>query len=167
MTDEEFSMAYKEGYQLTVVFLCSKGVPKKEAFDFAQDGWFRGWRKISLLKEPKMLLTWINRISMNLYLKHLTRRTDAIYYAFEDLDHEAMSVEDNGKDIERKIDLTRILRKCSKYHRYLIIMQLYGWMPKEMAEKANIDSTALRIRTWRARKAAQDVKRKIEAGEYR
>lgn len=167
MTDEEFSMAYTRGYQRTVGFLRSRGVPEKEAFDFAQDGWFRGWRKLSLLKEPKMLFTWINRISLNLYLKHLSRRSDALHHAFEVLNHQAMIVEDNGTDIERKIDLARILQKCSKYHRYLIVMQLYGWTPREMSRINNVDVSTLKIRQWRARNTARKVRIKIESGELK
>src|SRR5690349_19614029 len=73
MTREEYGDIYQSAHIRTVRFLMSKGASSTIAADVAQSAWLRGWERLSQLRDPRMLLTWINTIALNEYRRQMAR----------------------------------------------------------------------------------------------
>jgi len=74
MTRTEYATAYRKGYTSTVRFLLYTGVPSDQADEIAQAGWTRGWDRRDQLDDPSRIVSWINRISLNLFRNRLRRQ---------------------------------------------------------------------------------------------
>ena len=67
MTREEYGVVYQTGCERTIRFLLSRGVSPGIAPDVAQSAWLRGWERLAQLRDPTMIVTWINSIALNKY----------------------------------------------------------------------------------------------------
>jgi len=153
MTGEEFGNIYQMGHKRTVRFLLSKGASSAAAADIAQSAWLRGWERLSQLRDPKMLLTWINTIALNEFRRHLTREAafnrarSMVQWTVPAMSHAHLAA----------IDVSRILAACSQSDRQLLQAQMHGLTPRELACRHGISETAVRIRFLRARRYARAV----------
>ena len=64
MTREQYGQAYQKGFNLTVRFLVSRGFAYDSAQETAQAAWVKGWERLSQLRDPSMVLTWMNSIAL-------------------------------------------------------------------------------------------------------
>jgi len=152
MTREGYGQAYRRGFNLTVRFLISRGVPRDMARDIAQAAWAKGWERLSQLRNESMVITWVNAIAMNVHRSVL--RSEPAYQALPELYTRA--------EINlASIDLARILKFCCPRDRALLELQMQGETAEEIARKQGVTETAIRIRLLRARRAARSrVERK-------
>lgn len=146
MTREAYGDAYKKGYDMTMRFLISRGVPRELARDVAQSAWVRGWERLSQLRNESMVTTWVNAIAMNVHRSIL--RSEKTCQALPDLQ--------SGVEMNlAAIDLKRILKFCTPRDRALLELQMQGETAMEIARRQGVTETAVRIRMLRARRAAR------------
>lgn len=146
MTREAYGQAYQRGFELTLRFLISRGVPREMARDVAQAAWAKGWERLDQLRNESMVTTWVNAIAMNVHRSVL--RSEKAYHTMPEF---YTRVELNLA----AIDLNTILRFCAPRDRALLELQMQGDTAEEIARKQGVSETAIRIRLLRARRAAR------------
>jgi DNA-directed RNA polymerase specialized sigma24 family protein len=147
MTREEYGKAYERGFNVTVRFLLSRGVrPSDRAEDAAQTAWIKGWEKLGQLRNPRLLMTWVNTIALNVYRTLLRREP-----AFRTLPE----LRTKGGINLAAMDVGRILKICRTSDRALLEKQISGLTVEEIAREFGVTETAVRIRFVRARRAAR------------
>jgi RNA polymerase sigma factor (sigma-70 family) len=145
MTREEYGAAYQKGYGLTVRFLVSRGLAYDTAQETAQAAWARGWERLAQLRDPKMVLTWMNSIALNIHRSFLRR---------EPLVHALPEIPTPPKINLAAIDAKRILQCCKKNDRIVLEGHyLEGFKVQEIASEHGWTETAVRIRLLRARRS--------------
>ncbi|HEY3741524.1 MAG TPA: sigma-70 family RNA polymerase sigma factor [Bryobacteraceae bacterium] len=154
ITRFEYGGAYQNGFSLTIKFLVAKGVPGDAAEEVAQAAWTRGWERVSQLRKPEQLRTWVNSIALNLYrraLRHDRRMEPLLDMA-------------GGRKMDlAAIDLATVLNACGPSDRLLLIHQLNGFTTKEMARRIGASEGAVRVRLTRARRTARSIGRAMVA----
>jgi DNA-directed RNA polymerase specialized sigma24 family protein len=151
MTRDEYGEAYEQGYELTVRFLLSHGARTGDrAAEAAQTAWTRGWEKLAQLRDPALVLTWVNAIALNTYRSFFRR--EPLFLTLPEVRSKA------GVDMAA-IEVGRILKSCHPTERKLLEQQLRGMPIEEMAQQYGVTKTAVRIRLHRARRA---VRRRVE-----
>ena len=146
MTSEEYGSAYGKGFIRTVRLLIMRGLSCDSAQETAQAAWVRGWDRLGQLRDPKMIVTWINTIALNMYRTSLRREP-----LFEELPEVLTPPTVNLA----AIDVQRILKFCRKKDRLVLQYRyLEGHEVREIARAHGWSETAVRIRLLRARRAA-------------
>ena len=146
MNREEYGQAYQRGFELTVRLLLSRGVPADRAREVAQAAWVRGWERLEQLRNESLVVTWVNTIALNVYRNYL--RSEPIYQTLPELSTKG------GVDFAA-IDISRILKICRPYDRFLLEQQMCGVTTEEIAREQGVTETAIRIRMLRARRSAR------------
>jgi DNA-directed RNA polymerase specialized sigma24 family protein len=147
MTREEYGDIYQVGKERTIRFLLSRGAAPGLAPDIAQSAWLRGWERLSQLRDPSMIVTWINSIALNQYRRVI--RSESL--------HQELQISTEGRtslDLAA-IDIARILTVCRPPDRLLLEAQMNGVTAKELAREQGLTETAVRIRFLRARRSAR------------
>ena len=152
MTREEFGDLYQMAHNRTIRFLLAKGASATVAADVAQSAWLRGWERLSQLRDPRMILTWINTIALNEYRRQMTREAALNRARSGELQRSIPAKADFNF---AAIDISRILAACSPSDRLLLQAQMSGVTPRELAYQHGITETAVRIRFLRARRSAR------------
>jgi DNA-directed RNA polymerase specialized sigma24 family protein len=147
MTREEYGDIYQTGRDRTIRFLLSRGAAPGLAPDIAQSAWLRGWERLSQLRDPQMIVTWINSIALNQYRRVI--RSERVHQQLQP------AVHGNACLDLAAIDVARILTACRPPDRALLEAQMKGVTAKEMAREQGITETAVRIRFLRARRSAR------------
>src|ERR1700733_14296290 len=133
MTREEYGDIYQTGRDRTIRFLLSRGAAPGLAPDIAQSAWLRGWERLSQLRDPQMIVTWINSIALNQYRRVI--RNERLHQELQ------QSVYGNTCLDLAAIDVARILGACRPPDRLLLEAQMKGVTAKEMAhEKGHSES---------------------------
>jgi RNA polymerase sigma factor (sigma-70 family) len=158
VTREQYGNAYEQGSARTVRFLVSRGVPREHALDITQTAWLRGWERLYQLRNEKLLSTWINSIALNTYRRAVYR--DRLFQRLNE------SVQAETCINETAIDLSLIMSSCRPEERALLEAHLAGLTPEEIAAADGVSQVAIRVRLWRARRAArQEVKRRARVSD--
>ncbi len=147
MTREEYGDIYTTGRERTIRFLLSRGAAPGLAPDIAQSAWLRGWERLSQLRDPLMIVTWINSIALNQYRRVI--RSERLHQELQQSAHGKTSLD------LAAIDVARILGVCRPPDRFLLEAQMKGVTAKEMARDQGLTETAVRIRFLRARRSAR------------
>lgn len=148
MTKEGYGQAYQKGFNLTVRFLLSRGVPRDLADEAAQAAWVKGWERLKQLRNESSVTTWVNTIALNIH-RRLVRR-EAIPPALPKLPGQTVNID------VAAIDAARILDFCRPNDRYLLEQQyVNGVTTEEIAREQGVTETAIRIRLLRARRYAR------------
>lgn len=148
MTREEYGNAYLKDFSMTVRFLVSRGLPYDTATETAQAAWAKGWGKISQLRNPEMLLTWMNSIALNIH-RSFVRHSKEVSVQIPEL--HTFNLEGT-----MRMDVKRILSLCTPSGRKMLRMHyLEGLKISEIAEKTGYTETAIRIKLMRARQLAR------------
>jgi DNA-directed RNA polymerase specialized sigma24 family protein len=147
MTREAFERAYNEGRHYTLRFLLSRGAAQDSAEDIAQTAWLRGWERLSQLRNDELVLVWVNTIALNLYRRSI--RQERRFQNLQD------PIYTPGSMNLAAIDLARILAFFRAPDRLLLEAQIGGSSAKEIAKAQGLSQTAVRIRLFRARRAAR------------
>ncbi len=147
MTREEYGEIYQAARERTIRFLLSRGVAPGLAPDIAQSAWLRGWERLSQLRDPQMIVTWVNSIALNQYRRVI--RNERL--------HQELQQSAQGKTSLNlaAIDVAQILRACRPPERQLLEAQMRGVTAKEIAREQGLTETAVRIRFLRARRSAR------------
>jgi DNA-directed RNA polymerase specialized sigma24 family protein len=150
MTPQDFETAYGLGYPRTVAFLRSRGLERDTAIEVAQGAWVRGWEKLAQLRDQTMLMTWINRIAVNLSIANFrkARRETPLSEI-----HMRRAITNQHTDA---VDLALLLRVCRPCDRTLLEEFVTGASIGEIAAKKNATPTAIRVRLVRARRVVRD-----------
>ena len=159
MTREEYGNVYQAGRERTIRFLLSRGAAPGLAPDIAQSAWLRGWERLSQLRDPQMIVTWVNSIALNQYRRAI--RSDRMHKELQPFAH--------GKTCLNlaAIDVAKIFDVCRPPDRLLLEAQMQGVTAKEIAREQGLTETAVRIRFLRARRSARKAlearRRKLSA----
>ena len=144
MTTEEYGSAYKNGYNRTARFLVTKGMSWDGAQETAQAAWVRGWERRVQLRDPSVVMTWINTIALNMY--HSDHRRQPVLTEMPEV----------PAPTERHLEsneVQRMLRICREKDRF--VLQRYyldGCGAQEIARAQGLTVTAVRLRLLRARR---------------
>lgn len=151
ITRTDYGGAYQTGFQLTVRFLISRGVPPDSAEETAQAAWAKGWEHIANLRTRAHLRTWVNTIALNLYRRVVRneRRTEP----FDPITFANWCI-GGGLNVAA-IDVATVLAMCDGPDRLLLIYQMSGLTTSEMAVQVGVTEGAVRVRLMRARQAAK------------
>ena len=147
MTREEYGEIYQAARERTIRFLLSRGVAPGLAPDIAQSAWLRGWERLSQLRDPQMIVPWVNSVALNQYRRVI--RSERL--------HQELQQTAQGKTSLNlaAIDVAQILRACRPPERQLLEAQMRGVTAKEIAREQGLTETAVRIRFLRARRSAR------------
>jgi RNA polymerase sigma-70 factor (ECF subfamily) len=149
MTDQEYGTAYTKGYKLTMRFLISRGLYYESAEEITQEAWARGWERLTQLRDPQLLFTWVNTIALNIYRSYM-RREPFMQQLDTEVRHRAAASQIN----ESAIDLRRVLPTCNKSYQVVLKRHYIDGCPIwEMAQDYGCTETAIRVRMLRARRA--------------
>jgi len=144
MTREEYGSAYQKGFNLTVRFLVSRGLSYDSAQETAQAAWAKGWERLAQLRDPTMVLTWMNSIALNIHRSYIRR---------EPLLQTLPELSTQPKVNLAAIDVRRILKVCKRNDRMVLQRHyLEGYKVQEIAQQQGWTETAVRIRLLRARR---------------
>jgi DNA-directed RNA polymerase specialized sigma24 family protein len=155
VTRDGFGKAYQKGYDLTVRFLLSRGVPRDSAGEAAQAAWVRGWERLAQLRNDRLVVTWINTIALNVYRSSIRR---------EPANCELLDPPDKTVSINlAAIDVARLLTLCRPSNRRLLEQCMTGTTTAEIASEQGVSETAIRIRVLRARR---DARSSLEGQKY-
>lgn len=149
MDATNFADAYQDSFKRTVRFLQSRGFAPDLAAELAQGAWTKAWERLPQLREDDRLLNWVNTIALN-----LGRRAMREQNAFSRWTAECEPITTLNT---AEIDVKDILNRCPPGDRGLLWKQLQGSSPRELAEQAGVSEAAMRLRTFRARKAARKL----------
>lgn len=145
LTQEEYARAYEKGFNVTVRFLISRGLPFDSAADVAQAAWVKGWEHRHQLRDPSVVATWANTIALNLYRTSL--RSEPKLQGLSD-------IEGRGYVSSAPVDVDRVLAQCKQKDRLLLEGRyLEGYRVRELADLYGWSETAVRIRLLRARRS--------------
>jgi RNA polymerase sigma factor (sigma-70 family) len=146
MTRDEYGAAYQEGYRSTVRFLVSRGSTWDDAEETAQAAWTRGWERLGQLRDPQMVLTWMNSIALNI---------DRSFFRRKPLLHTLPEIPTTPKINFAAIDVERILQ-CSRKRDRFVLQRHYleGFTTQEIASERDWSKAAVRSRLLRARRSA-------------
>lgn len=147
MTRDGFGQAYQKGFDLTVRFLLSRGLPRDTASEVAQAAWVRGWERRSQLRNDSFVVTWVNTIALNVYRTFL--RSESFNRELPEQQGVAVAID------LAAIDVGRVLSSCGPRDRILLEQYMSGFTMAEIARQQNATETAIRIRLLRARRAAR------------
>jgi DNA-directed RNA polymerase specialized sigma24 family protein len=154
MTREGYGQAYQKGFDLTVRFLLSRGLPRDTASEVAQAAWVRGWERHGQLRNDDFVVTWVNTIALNVYRSLL--RSEKLLSSEKLMNQKVQKVPDAVVAINlAAIDVGRMLNSCCVRDRTLLQQYMDGFTMAEIARKHNSTETAIRIRLLRARRAAR------------
>jgi DNA-directed RNA polymerase specialized sigma24 family protein len=155
MTRDEFGIAYERMRDRTIRFLLSRGVPRDVAPDIAQSAWMRGWQQLADLRDVATLGTWINSIALNLYRKVVGRERRMVCGC--SWENEVSAGGSGAANLEAAIDVSRVLRGCTQESRKLLVAQLFGTTPEELASEQGVLRVTMRVRLLRARREARTL----------
>jgi DNA-directed RNA polymerase specialized sigma24 family protein len=156
MTRDAFGSLYQQGFNQTVRFLISRGIPADNAAEAAQAGWATGWELRESLRNESYLRTWINRIALNFHRQKLRREARLCPLGPD------IPCEFAGNRYAAIIETHRILSGCTPPDRALLMRWMLGATLAEIAGDLGISSTAARIRFLRARRSARS---RLEKGD--
>jgi DNA-directed RNA polymerase specialized sigma24 family protein len=146
VTQDDYGQAYQRGFDLTLRFLRSRGVPPERASEVTQAAWAKGWERREQLRNDDTVVTWVNAIALNVHRRAL--RSEPAWQALPEL-----------RTMPRvnlaAIDMARILRICCPGDRALLRQQMNGLTPRDMAQLRGVPESAIRVRLLRARRAAR------------
>ena len=156
MTRDQFAKAYQEGFTSTIKFLVSTGVPPDAAEEVAQAAWVRGWERRTQLRRPSKIVSWINRISLNMFRNWLRRQrpTDTLG-----------DVPTPARPNAVVIDIRNGMRKCKPADQKLLrSYYLDGYTSNEMARLLGCSPEAVRVRVLRAKRHLRGELEALRAG---
>jgi RNA polymerase sigma factor (sigma-70 family) len=159
MTREQYSLAYDNGYRLTVRFLISRGLSGENAEEAAQAAWAKGWEHRKKLRNRRRVVSWVNTIALNLFRNWFRRRESP-----EEVPEIAIAPGMNP----RAIDLHRTLEKCDARDRELLEGHyLEGYTSEELGQKSGCTAVAVRVRLLRMRRKLATALRSDRTGTAR
>ena len=144
MQNSEYAAAFETGYGATRRFLLSRGAGADEAEEIAQAAWARGWEYREQVRNPGLVVYWVNSIARNLYRAQFR---SAPVVSIDEVDATyTIGLQD--------LELRRLLDSCSESDRRLLEQTLAGYSAKEIARTCGgITSTGIRVRLLRIRQA--------------
>lgn len=146
MTREGYGQAYQQGFDRTLRFLRSRGLPWEHASEVTQAAWAKGWERLEQLRNESMVVTWVNTIALNVHRR--ARRSEPAWQVLPELGTMP------GVNLAA-IDMARILSVSRPGDRLLLEQQMSGLSPREIARMRGIPESTIRIRLLRARRAAR------------
>ena len=147
MTAEQFGVAYEKGLEYTIRFLSARGLGYDASQETAQAAWVRGWERVDQLRNPELVIPWVNSIAMNLYRSSL-RGQPALLQVDE------VSLPEPAKINVSAVDVRRLLSLCKPSERAILVQRhLHGFAIVEIAKHHGCSKTAARIRLLRARRS--------------
>jgi RNA polymerase sigma-70 factor (ECF subfamily) len=152
ITAESYGQRFADGgYKKTVRHLLALGANWDFAHEIAEAAWTRGWERMSLLRDEKLLQAWVNRIARNLMISALRRdwRMTPLEPA-----HEVESVAEIDTSA---IDANLLLKGCAPGERRLLeAYYLRGYSAPEIATKLRKSPGAVHTALHRARRALRE-----------
>ena len=147
MTQAEYGTAYEKGYKTTLRFLASRGIPLSSAEDTAQAAWVKGWERVAQLRNPQMVVTWVNSIALNIYRTYLRQPPLC------QINGQLPEVNTAPCINLAALEIRRLLR-ASKGTDRLVLTRHYleGYSMEEIAHAHGWTVMAVRIRMLRARR---------------
>ncbi len=143
MRPEEYGQAFESGVGATRRFLLAHGAPIEEAEEIAQAAWVRGWEYRKQLRDPHLVVFWVNSIARNLFR---ARFRGPLKVPIENLNPSyTMDM--------ATIELHRLIEKCPGRDRHLLEQSLEGFSAEEIAKDAGITPTGIRVRLLRIRQS--------------
>jgi len=148
MTRDEYGMAYRKGFDLTVRLLKSRGVDSELACDVAQSAWTKGWERLSQLRQPSLVITWVNAIALNVYRSILRSSVELVELSPQDLVVKTSEY--------AQFDAEQILKNCRPMYRDVLTERyIYGNSVEDVARARGVTESTIRVRLLRARKQAR------------
>jgi RNA polymerase sigma factor (sigma-70 family) len=147
LSADQFTKAYILGWPLTARFLRYRGASEDTAQEISQAAWVKGWECLGQLREPEMVVSWVNSIAKNLWTDSMRDRQK-----YQRVSEESRLVSPSIAILELK----RILGACSTTDRYLLTgAYIEGRSTEELAKSLSITPVALRVRLSRLLKRLQ------------
>jgi RNA polymerase sigma factor (sigma-70 family) len=140
-----FEQAYRSGISMTQRFLVARGAPGDQAEEIAQAAWAKGWQCREQLRDPEMVLPWINTIARNMFAGEF--RTERRRGELEEFRHPYHMNLDS-------IAARQVLDRCRDKDRDLLVEHyLAGRSAEEIAREQGLASASVRVRLLRIRSA--------------
>ena len=149
LTREEYGDAYGAGYMRTMRYLLACGIGPELAEESAQAAWAKGWERRDQLRDPGCLLTWINRIALNVCRGQFRRPK------LDELPADIPVPPAHGNPA--KIDIQRALAGCTLAEREMVGGHYWsGYSSAELASRVSSSAGAVRIRLMRIRRRLRE-----------
>lgn len=144
---EDYAGAFLHGFSLTRGFLARRGAQADEAEEIAQAAWAKAWECREQLRDPNLLLVWVNTIAKNMFWNGFRRKRTVA-----ELDETAATYR---FDLE-VIDVNRVLSLCDGEDRAILERHyLDGYTAEELGADCGLTASTIRVRLLRIRRALQ------------
>ena len=142
--EDEFALAYKKGFQMSLHFIKSLGANREMAEEVAQAAWVRGWQYRRQLVDSRLVVAWVNTIAKNLFLSMIVmdRRFDELVEAAAPC------------TLLRTMEAGIMMKECTEFESKMLTMYyLEGYTAAEIARMENLCATSVRVRLMRIRRS--------------
>ncbi len=144
---EDYAGAFLHGFPLTQGFLARRGAQADEAEEIAQAAWAKAWECREQLRDPNLLLVWVNTIAKNMFWNGFRRKRTVT-----ELDESAATYR---FDLQQ-IDVSRVLALCDSEDRSILERHyLDGYTAEELGADCGLTASTIRVRLLRIRRMLQ------------
>jgi RNA polymerase sigma-70 factor, ECF subfamily len=148
LNQNDFALAFHQGYAKTARLLVSQGAKNDVAEEVAQEAWAMAWECRSQLRERSRLGPWINSIALNLLRKHWRRGRRRA-----ELCEQAITT----TQLCPHVDLRRLLGGFeARDVRLAIGYYVNGYTTREIASLQGVCHSTVRVRLFRLRQALRE-----------
>ena len=158
---QAFADIYSQTYQKVYYFALSLVKDEHLAEDALQETYIKVLNSIDTLKDNKLFVAWLNRITYNICMRQLEKRREELGY--EDEAEKLVSQDDDTNPLlysiksEENSELMRHILKLPESHRAVIILKFYNDMKtEEIAETLDIPPGTVKSRIHSAKKMLRE-----------
>jgi RNA polymerase sigma factor (sigma-70 family) len=156
-SEHEFSCFYREHIRRLVAYLIYQGATAHLAADLAQDAMTTAYRRWPEIKSPR---AYVYKVAGRAFLRHAL---DAPELTVGEVPEPA-SVLPRPEEAEAWLQtqqIIEVLRALPPRQRQVLALTIDGWSPAEISELLGIDPAAVRSNLMKARRSADEHRRRI------
>lgn len=166
--DDEFRRIFDAHYGRVFRFFLSRGLPREEAHDFAQETFLRVYRGLPALRAEQTVETWLFQIAVNLWRSHV-RRSGAMKRRGSEVSLDQVvegdelgaagalpgHQEDDLLEEERFRLLRAVIAELPPIMRHCVLLRARGYRYREIAAVLQISTDSVKAHLYQGRHRLQ------------
>lgn len=142
-----FQVFQEDIYRIAFVYVKNKD----DALDIVQETAYRSYKKISTLKEPKFIKSWLLKIAISCAIDLLRKKTKVIPLEPQQIIEHIHVSESIEQNISMKISLNEVIEKLDASEKSVVLLRFYeDYTFKEISQILNIPLGSTKTILYRA-----------------